>query len=444
MARLNRRKRMARTVHCARFVAPFLLFFFLFAADSFILPAVAQSEAVKKFREEWEKSKDFPENQKEAIENLAREYSLEAVKEILNVAFSESVSYQASDAAYAALLRMQTAEIIEYLTKEVTSHNDWRVRAVVARLLGEYRNRSVVSGLLGALADKKWEVRLGAAKALRNYRLRDVIEPLIEAMQKESGTLIDEMSQTLRIITGEALDEPADWKNWWNSKKATFQVPEEGKEGSETAGSGKSPEVRTVAPSPIYGQIKSKNVIFVIDTSRSMSIEGLWGEDRKKMSRLEIVKIELKKVLDTQIGKDCMFNIITFAQEVKPWKTQPVKGSRENIDSAKKFVDSLKPEGLTYTYGALMESLNNRDADTIYFLSDGEPTYPPDKVDEVDRPSILGKMRSLNRFRNVTIHAIAFLVGEGKDFQIDENKTLCAEFMEKLASETHGSYKKIE
>jgi hypothetical protein len=175
-----------------------------------------------------------------------------------------------------------------------------------------------------------------------------------------------------------------------------------------------------------------------------MSIEGLWGEDRKKMSRLEIVKIELKKVLDTQIGKDCMFNIITFAQEVKPCKTQPVKGSRENIDSAKKFVDSLKPEGLTYTYGALMESLNNRDADTIYFLSDGEPTYPPDKVDEVDRPSILGKMRSLNRFRNVTIHAIAFLVGEGKDFQIDENKTLCAEFMEKLASETHGSYKKIE
>jgi hypothetical protein len=221
-------------------------------------------------------------------------------------------------------------------------------------------------------------------------------------------------------------------------------VPEEpGKEGT-SGRSVKSPEVKTVPPSPIYGEIKSKNVVFVIDTSRSMSIEGPWGEDRKKMSRLEIVKIELKKVLDTQIGKDSMFNIITFAQEVKAWKSQPVKGSQENSQSAKKFVDSLKPEGLTYTYGALMESLNNRGADTIYFLSDGEPTYPPDKVDEIDRPSILGKMRSLNRFRNVTIHTIAFLVGEGRDFGIDENKSLCAEFMEKLSNETGGTYKKIE
>jgi len=423
----------------------FVLFLTCFAEAFFTAPAFGQSEAVKKFREEWGKSKEFPENQKEAIETLAREYSVEVVKEILNVAFNEDVSYQASDAAYSALLRMQTAEILEYLAKEVTSHKDWRVRAVVARLLGDYKNPSVVESLLSALKDKKWEVRLAATKALRNYRRKDVIEPIIEAMQSESGTLVEEMSQTLRIIADEALDEPADWKNWWNSKKASFEVPEEtGQDSTQTARPGKPPEVRTVAPSPIYGRIKSKNVIFVVDTSRSMMIEGAWGEDRKKMSRLEIVKIELKKVLDTQIGKDCSFNIITFAQEVKPWKTQPVKGSQENIQSAKRFVDSLKPEGLTYTYGALTEALNNRDADTIYFLSDGEPTYPPDKVDEIDRTSILGKMRSLNRFRNVTIHTIAFLVGEGKDFAIDENKTLCAEFMEKLAKETQGTYKKIE
>lgn len=178
-------------VYCARFVATFLAFFFF--AAIFTSPAFAQSEAVKKFREEWEKSKEFPENQKEAIENLAREYTVEAAKEILNVAFNESVSYQASDAAYVALLRMQSAEVIEYLTKEVTSHNDWRVRAVVAKLLGEYRKPSVVSGLLGALADKQWEVRLAAVKALRNYRVKDVIEPLIEAMQKESGTLVVNM-----------------------------------------------------------------------------------------------------------------------------------------------------------------------------------------------------------------------------------------------------------
>lgn len=411
-------------------------------------PCLAQPDAIRQFRKEWADAKDFPLNQKLAIENISREMTMEAAKAITEVAFEKSVSYIASQAAFDALVNMRTQKILEWISEEVHKNKEWRIRAVLAKVLGKYADPYAEDGLLKALKDKKWEVRLAAGKALGNLPPnKRIIGALVGQVQKEQGRLVYELGDALEELTGAAgLEEAQDWKNWWNSHRDSWAPPK----GTDKYGSPETArplvgEPKTVVVSPIYGRIRSKKVIFVVDTSGSMKTKGEWSEGRArlKMSRLEIVKKELCKVLDTQIDSKCRFNIITFDETVRPWKKRPVKATAGSKASAKRFIRKLKPKGVTYTYGALMEAFANEDIDTIYFLSDGEPTHPPNS-NEVRRSYILGKVKALNLHKSRIVHTIAFMVGEGKDFGFEEDKAKCAEFMQALAKSTGGLFKKID
>jgi len=423
--------------------------FALIAVIAVLLPlCFGQSETVKAFKKEWEEARDFPLNQKAAINNISREMTVEAVKALLQVAFEKNVSYIATQAAFDALKRMQTEKIVHWMSENICKEKQWRLRAVMAKVLGSYGDQFSIDSLVKLLKDKKWEVRLAAAKALGEIPANSrVVDELVSQIQKEQGRLVYEISDVLEKITGaNGLEEAQDWKNWWNKKKDSW-VPSGG------SSSGDSPETarpfldepKTVAVSPIYGRIKSKKVIFVVDTSGSMETKGEWGEDnsKKMMSRLDIVKDELCKVLETQITPQHKFNIITFAKGVTSWKSKPVKGSGGAISSAKSFIRKLKPEGVTYTYGALKEAFDNEDIDTIYFLSDGEPTYPPNS-DEANREWILGKVKAMNISKSRVIHTIAFMVGRGEDYGFEEDKPKCARFMESLAESTNGNFKKMD
>lgn len=429
------------------FLKPAVRTLILFVLFAIMLPlCFGQSEAVKQFKRDWADAKGFPLNQKEAISKISREMTVEAVKAILEVAFEEKVSYVATQAAFDALKRMQTQEIVHWMSEEVYKHKDWRMRAVMAKVLGYYADPFAVDGLLKILKDKRWEVRLAAAKALGEMpSSRKIVEPLIEQIQKEQGRLVYEMSEVLEELTGATgLEEAQDWKNWWKKKKDSWAPPSGGERwGSPETAKPTVDEPKTVAVNPIYGRIKSKKVIFVVDTSGSMETEGEWGEAKKKMSRLDIVKEELSKVLDTQITEKHRFNIITFDRGVKSWKSKPVKGTTGAKNSAKSFIKKLKPGGVTYTYGALKEAFNNKDIDTIYFLSDGEPTYP-ERGDEVKRDWILGKIKAMNLAKSRKVHTIAFMVGRGEDFGFEEDKAKCAQFMEALARATGGNFKKMD
>lgn len=425
-----------------RFILATLLLVFLT-----VPPCFAQSDAIKEFQKEWADAKNFPLNQKAAINKVSRQMTVEAAKAILAVAFEKDASYIATQAAYDALSRMRTQEIVHWMSENVAKEKSWRLRAVMAKVLGEYGDDFSIDGLLKILGDKKWEVRLAVAKALGAMTPSTrLVDALIAQVQKEQGRLVYEMGEVLEKMTGATgLEEPEDWKNWWKKKRDSWAPPAGGggyDDNPETA----RPiigEPKTVAVSPIYGRIKSKKVIFVVDTSGSMKTEGEWGESKKKMSRLDIVKEELCKVLDTQIDETCKFNIITFDLSVKSWKKKPVKATAGNKSSAKGFIKKLKADGVTYTYGALKEAFQNEDIDTIYFLSDGEPTHPPNS-DEANRDWILGQTKAMNLVGSRKVHTIAFMVGKGEDFGFEEDKSKCAQFMEALAKATGGNFKKMD
>ena len=102
-----------------------------------------------------------------------------------------------------------------------------------------------------------------------------------------------------------------------------------------------------------------------------------------------------------------------------------------------KVVVRLPPSQATSASG---RGFNTRGPDTIYFLSDGTPS-----VGRLTQgPDILGDVRRTNGTRNVVIHTIALLGGDGKKYHLIESKPQARDFLEKLAGQNGGTYKVFE
>ncbi|TET37517.1 MAG: VWA domain-containing protein [Planctomycetota bacterium] len=409
----------------------------------------AESEAVKKFRKTWAEAGKFTANQVGAVRELCRYPTPETAQVLLDVIFQEKVCPEAKDAAFKGLKGMQGyPKVVKVIRENSTEHRSWQARAACCRLLGKMDDEESVTRLNKCLSDKHWQVQTAAAEAVRAYRKKSSVEALVNALQKATGRAAADMMRALNEITEEKdLTSAEDWKNWWDSHKDKWSVPPELEEGSYAEAEkrdpnfGKDGKYRTSSGFPIYGTEvgKAKAVIFIIDTSGSMRVEGKWGKSGKKTSRLNAVKEELKKVIDEQLSNNAKFNIVTFANEVKPWKSKLVKASRGNRKSAKKFVQGLKPDGMTNTYAVLKHCYDDKNVDTVYFLSDGCPTINPMAPEQ-----IMAMVRGEATNRGIVIHTIAFLVGRGEDFGVIENKSKMKKLMRDIAEATKGKYKELE
>ncbi|HHI69008.1 MAG TPA: hypothetical protein ENJ97_06755, partial [Planctomycetes bacterium] len=119
---------------------------------------------------------------------------------------------------------------------------------------------------------------------------------------------------------------------------------------------------------------------------------------------------------------DTRFNIIFFHTQVKAWEKKLTRATRANQKKAIRFVRSTRPMGATNIYGALKEAFRDREADTIYLLSDGSPTAG----EIVDPGELAREVLSWNRVRRIVIHTISLGTP--------------SPLLQKLARETGGQY----
>ncbi len=128
----------------------------------------------------------------------------------------------------------------------------------------------------------------------------------------------------------------------------------------------------------------SKNIIFILDTSGSMS-----GEKIKQ------AKGALSFCLNS-LNKGDRFNIIDFDDQIRNFKPGLVRADHKNIREALSFVDRCEAEGGTNINDALLTGLRqiegNESASFIIFLTDGLPT-----VGETGIKNILGNVKGANR-----------------------------------------------
>ncbi|HEV3029628.1 MAG TPA: HEAT repeat domain-containing protein [Planctomycetota bacterium] len=260
-----------------------------------------------------------------------------------------------------------------------------------------------------ALKAKDWPVRVTAVRGLAKSRRRESIEILVERIEKEEGRMLAEIVDALRGLTGKPFGyAPGQWKEWWLGVREDFALPEKAL-AVITSQAG----MTTYHGVPVL----SNRMVFLVDISGSM------GEVTGSESRIEQSKKELLRVLG-QLGKDAQVNMIFFDDRLEPWRKVLVP-IRQNLREAQALIARISPRGSTNIFDALDAAFAHKDADTIYLLSDGDPTNG--RI--IDPDDILHEVRKMNRLRQIVIHTISF--GSSK-------------FMKALAEQNGGRYVEIQ
>lgn len=175
-------------------------------------------------------------------------------------------------------------------------------------------------------------------------------------------------------------------------------------------------------------KFKGKRIVFIIDTSYSMTEEDRMGQ----------VKAGLKMLL-TALSDDFKIEVIRYPLgERAPFKSMwgDMKEMTEvNKHDAFEFVYGMRPYGGTPTRDVLMFALQNyQSATDIVLLTDGVPTlHNSNKKDDIF--DILENVRGENRGRSVRISAI----GVGSDFIKDKTNDRY-KFLSLLAQENDGFF----
>jgi HEAT repeat protein len=312
----------------------------------------------------------------------------------------------------------------------MTKSEDPEVRSLALDGLGNSADKKHIDQLVAALDDKNWSTRLAALEALERIHAKEAISPIILRMQKEEGRMANEFANTLWRLTGQPYaDNATAWENWWKENGANFQLLsdadlEKVKTGEEEWRLRQTTRVET----KFFGiRIISHRVIFIVDVSGSMDW-GLANDYRGKPAenRMEVAKSELSKCVQA-LDPSALFNILTFSSDVEKWIDGHLAAATEkNRTDAAAYIDKLKPFGATNLFGALKAAFADPDVDTIFLLSDGEPTVG----DEIEPMAIREAVKGWNEHRKIVINTIA-IAGQ---FQI----------LEWLAADSGGTHVKFE
>ena len=314
-------------------------------------------------------------------------------------------------------------------TKELAgyaAHADREVRNAAIGVIGDARDKRHIAVVLQALTHDDWSTRFAAIAALQSMRHKQAVGPLIERMAVETGRMRKRIAEALWHLTAQPFDEDlARWQGWWRDAEAKFTVAtDKDLDRAEAERERKRLAARTTVQAKFFGlQVESQRVIFVLDVSGSM-LESMYGRyvGKRGAARIDVAKEELKQAIEN-LEPGTLFNVFTFASSVARWQKEGIGiGTEQSRQAALEWIDRLGAQGATNLYDSVKQAFEDPDVDTIFILSDGEPT----NGEVIDPHRIREDVAFWNRHRRIKINTIAI----GGNLEI----------LEWLAKDSGGTY----
>ncbi len=291
-------------------------------------------------------------------------------------------------------------------------------------------------------ADADTEIMLAAIAALKKIDTSESVDALIDCLGEIASKSEDtrnklsgvekSITDALRTLTEQTWGElHDDWVAWWIKSKSDFKTASEKlAKDDPVAAAGGDREGGT----RFYGiKTYSKRIVFILDISGSMEEPAEYGGGGK--TKIQVAKEELLTAISS-LPKDAKFNIMFYSTDFKVWQKKLVVANAKIKKAAKSYIVDATAGGGTNIYEPLVNVFDiagrgSKDVgygevalDTIFFLSDGQPTAG--RVTNTE--DILNKVLSMNSLRKIKIHTIG--VGKGHD----------REFMKRLAESSGGKY----
>ncbi len=267
------------------------------------------------------------------------------------------------------------------------------------------------------------DVAVQAVRALEALRWPASLPAMIDRLDGAEGRLRRSLIGALRTLTGANPGAAvASWRLWLEHEGRAMvegKAPLAAADAAE-ASAQPEPQLESVpgATGSYFGIPQDGDaILYVVDASQSMRQPGAGTSDETRMERCQR---ELHRALDA-LPRGKRFNLITFANGVVAFDTAMQEATPDNLRRAHEWVDAIQLQYQTNVYDALdlafrvagrrgEDDLYPLEADTILFLSDGEPTrrsttragMQPDSADE-----ILAAVHRWNPLRRIVVHVVA-------------------------------------
>lgn len=292
-----------------------------------------------------------------------------------------------------------TEKLIEH-----TRGEDLLIRNAALRQLGDSGDTGHLDHIITFLDHPDWSTRLAAAESIESLRVPRGVGPIIAQMEDEIGLMRVKFAEILWRLTGQPFRKnQTAWSAWWEREGSGFEIISE----AELRRRNDEEEMRRLkqtTKSTFFGiRIESHRVIFIIDVSGSMlELTRARYVNQSGAPRIDVAKAELVRAIKS-LEPGSLFNIIQFSSGVEPWQDGVAESDGEGREAAFEWIERMGANGATNLYGSLEEAFKDPDVDTIFVLSDGEPT----SGDIVDPGSIRERVRLWNENRGITIHCIS-------------------------------------
>ena len=284
---------------------------------------------------------------------------------------------------------------------------DRDVRNTAIEMLGRSRDKLQVPVLLTALDHDDWSTRFTAIEAVAEMKDKQTVPKLIERLGKDEGRLKKRIAEVLWQLTAQPFDEDlAKWKNWWTEAAEKFAVATEKDLDKATAERERRRlSERTRGTVKFFGiKVESHRVIFIIDISGSM-LESMYGRyvGKRGASRIDVAKQEVVQAIQN-LEEGTLFNILAFSSSITRWQKEGIGSvSTQSRKDAVDWVERLGASGATNLYDTVKMAFEDKDVDTIFIMSDGEPT----NGEVIDPYRIREDVAFWNKHRKVKINSIA-------------------------------------
>ena len=292
----------------------------------------------------------------------------------------------------------------EELLLSYAASGDHDTRVLAHALLRQTGGDGGRARLVGAVDDPDVHIRWHAIRGVgQRAPSAEIVSALITWLPQETNVRLSyQILKYLNRMTDARLGpDPEEWAKWWENAEASYDPSSRRRASRDLEEEGKKTATRYFTL-----EVTSKKVVFLLDTSGSMEAkitvpEGPMSTRRIKDKKINIAKRELIKVLKT-FKKDTFYNVLAFADECTPLWKRLRKGSKGNTAGAIEVVQGLTAAGGTNIFDTLAQALKDRKVETIYLLSDGEPSSGSIK----DPQEILKEIQVRNGAGKVKIHTI--------------------------------------
>lgn len=293
----------------------------------------------------------------------------------------------------------------------VANARAWELEAMGLTLLADVEARAGLEIAQDALDHERWQVRAAAFAFCGRVRDLSTIPMLIARLDDEKGRLREDLLDALQDLTGYRFLQTNRWERFWREDGEGFKMPPPRERKRRSTADGNTKGFFNIP-------VVSDRVAFVIDVSGSMSAKI--GTDGKR-TRISEAKRQLCIAVDAMAGNR-FFNVIVYGTNVDPLSDRLVKATDANKADMTSRVKALKLRGATNIHGALETAFADPDVDTIFLLTDGQPSAG--RI--VDQDELADEVARWNLSRRVVIHTVS--IGNR------------SKLMQRLADESGGSF----